>query len=109
VLFPTFTFGIFFLVLFALVWLVNGSNDWRKIVLLIGSWIFYGAWDVRFVALLIASGVLNWGTARLIARAGQTHRRALIVIGVVVNLAILTFSTRSARSCGRSAGSATCR
>jgi hypothetical protein len=41
-LFPTLTFGVFFLVVFAIVWSVP-SNEWRKILLLVGSWVFYGA------------------------------------------------------------------
>ncbi len=65
-LFPTLTFGLFFLVVFTVVWAANGSNEWRKILLLVASWVFYGAWDWRFVALLIGSALLNWGSAELI-------------------------------------------
>ena len=70
-LFPTLTFGLFFLALFAIVWLQKG-NEWRKIVLLAGSWIFYGAWDWRFVALLIASAVGNWAIGWQVAGARGT-------------------------------------
>ena len=49
-LFPTLTFGLFFLVVFAAVW-TAWSNDWRKLLLLVASWVFYGAWDWRFVPL----------------------------------------------------------
>ena len=56
-LFPTLTFGLFFLLVYAAAWLLRGSNEWRKIVLLVASWIFYGWWDTRFVLLLIASGI----------------------------------------------------
>ena len=68
-LFPTLSFGLFFLFIYGLTWSLKASNEWRKIVLLVASWYFYGAWDTRFVALLIASGVLNWGAARLIVAA----------------------------------------
>jgi hypothetical protein len=44
-LFPTLSFGLFFLIVFAVVWAANGSNEWRKILLLVASWVFYGAWD----------------------------------------------------------------
>jgi D-alanyl-lipoteichoic acid acyltransferase DltB (MBOAT superfamily) len=90
-LFPTLTFGWFFLVVFILAWSLQRSNEWRKIVLLAASWIFYGAWDWRFVALLIASGILNWGAARLIVAAGDRERRRKVwlAIGIVINLAIL--------------------
>ena len=90
-LFPTTSFGLFFLGVFALAWLLKGSNEWRKIVLLVASWIFYGAWDWRFVALLIASGLLNWGAARLIVAndALPGRRKFWLVLGVAANLAIL--------------------
>jgi D-alanyl-lipoteichoic acid acyltransferase DltB (MBOAT superfamily) len=94
-LFPTLTFGLFFLVVYALVWTVARENEWRKILLLIASWVFYGAWDWRFVALLIASAFINWGLARLIdtprSDDDEGHRKALVVVGVIANLAILGF------------------
>ncbi len=92
-LFPTLTFGLFFLAVYALAWLLRGSNEWRKIVLLVASWIFYGWWDTRFVLLLIASGLLNWGAARLILAADDRARlrKLLLAAGVAANLTILGF------------------
>src|SRR5437868_9755542 len=92
-LFPTLTFGIFFLIVYALAWSLKASNEWRKIILLVASWYFYGAWDTRFVALLIASGVLNWGAARLIVAAGDRDRlrKLALAIGLIINLTILGF------------------
>ena len=92
-LFPTLSFGIFFLLVFAGAWLLRGSNEWRKIFLLVASWIFYGWWDARFVLLLIASAVLNWGAARLILAAGERPRLRNLWLagGVAANLAILGF------------------
>src|SRR6478752_4507400 len=90
-LFPTLSFGLFFLVVFAATW-TAWSNDWRKLVLLIASWIFYGAWDWRFVPLLIVSALINWGTAALIAANDDARRRkALMIGGVAVNLLVLGF------------------
>jgi len=92
-LFPTLTFGIFFLLTYAGAWLLRGSNEWRKIFILVASWIFYGWWDTRFVLLLIASGLLNWGTARLILAADGRPglRRTWLAVGVAINLTILGF------------------
>ncbi|MFD1951439.1 MBOAT family O-acyltransferase [Sphingomonas arantia] len=91
-LFPTLTFGLFFLVTFCVVWGASRSNEWRKILLLLASWVFYGAWDWRFVALLILSAVLNWGAARLISdSADAVMRKRVMIAGVVGNLAILGF------------------
>ncbi|MCW3848865.1 MBOAT family protein [Sphingomonas sp. LB-2] len=90
-LFPTLTFGLFFLLVFAAVWSVR-SNEWRKLLLLVASWFFYGAWDWRFVPLLILSALMNWGVARLVAGSAEGRgKRALVIAGVALNLAILGF------------------
>src|ERR1700710_2444776 len=92
-LFPTLTFGLFFLLIYSASWLLKGSNEWRKIVLLVASWIFYGWWDTRFVLLLIASGILNWGTARLILATDDRPglRKLWLAVGIAINLIILGF------------------
>jgi alginate O-acetyltransferase complex protein AlgI len=91
-LFPTLDFGFFFLFAFALVWAASASNEWRKILLLLASWVFYGAWDWRFVALLIASAFINWSAARLIYEADTRRTQKLVVtIGIIANLGILGF------------------
>ena len=93
-LFPTLTFGLFFLVTFSVAWLTRGSNEWRKILLLLASWGFYGAWDWRFVALLIGSALLNWGAARTIGALPSDDtrgRKAVLVAGIAGNLLILGF------------------
>ena len=92
-LFPTLTFGLFFLAVYVLVW-GAWSNDWRKLILLVASWIFYGAWDWRFVPLLIISALLNWGVAALIVASPEVaggRRKLLLVTGVTLNLLILGF------------------
>jgi D-alanyl-lipoteichoic acid acyltransferase DltB (MBOAT superfamily) len=89
-LFPTLVFGLFFLALYALVWLAGSHNEWRKLILLVGSWIFYGAWDWRFVLLLMVSAGINFAAADQIARrASPRLRRAALIVGIVANLAIL--------------------
>src|ERR1700750_2695753 len=90
--FPTLAFGLFFLVPFTIVWSANRSNEWRKILLLLSSWVFYGAWDWRFVALLIVSAWINWGFAALIRRTRhEGTRKALMLVGIAANLCILGF------------------
>ena len=90
-LFPTLTFGLFFLVTFAVVWSAS-SNEWRKLLLLVASWIFYGAWDWRFVPLLIFSALGNWGIARGLEHPRFAGRRkALLLTGVTLNLLVLGF------------------
>ncbi len=89
-LFPTLAFGVFFLFVYFTAWSLDRENGRRKLFLLLASWFFYAQWDWRFVALLIASAVLNWGVAVLIARSDEAGRRKLFVgLGVAANLLIL--------------------
>ena len=91
-LFPTLAFGVFFLFVYFTAWSLDRENGRRKLFLLLASWFFYAQWDWRFVALLIASAVLNWGVAVLIARTDEDGRRKWLVgLGVTVNLLILGF------------------
>lgn len=91
-LFPTLSFGLFFLIVYLIVWALNGSNDWRKIALLLASWFFYGAWDGRFVALLFVSAVANWALARgIVASPSPGRARGLLALGVVANLGVLGY------------------
>ena len=91
-LFPTLTFGLFFLFIYALAWGLKASNEWRKIVLLVASWYFYAAFDTRFVVLLILSGVFNWAIGRIVGTSqDEKWRKSWVVVGVVLNLALLGF------------------
>lgn len=95
-LFPTLAFGVFFLIVYFTAWSLDRENGRRKLFLLLASWFFYAQWDWRFVGLLIASAILNWGVAALIAR--DRGRRGdgkgggwLVGLGVAANLLILGF------------------
>ncbi|MFT4956297.1 MAG: alginate O-acetyltransferase complex protein AlgI [Brevundimonas sp.] len=89
-LFPTLAFGIFFLFVYFTAWSLDRENGRRKIFLLLASWFFYAQWDWRFVGLLIASAILNWGVAALIASSDDAGRRKwLVALGVAINLIIL--------------------
>jgi alginate O-acetyltransferase complex protein AlgI len=91
-LFPTLAFGIFFLFVYFTAWSLDRENGRRKIFLLLASWFFYAQWDWRFVGLLIASAILNWGVAALIASSDRPGRRKwLVALGVAINLTILGF------------------
>ena len=88
-LFPTLAFGVFFLFVYFTAWSLDRENGRRKIFLLLASWFFYAQWDWRFVGLLIASAVLNWGVAALVARREPERRVWLVGLGVAANLVIL--------------------
>lgn len=90
-LFPTLAFGVFFLFVYFTAWSLDRENGRRKLFLLLASWFFYAQWDWRFVGLLIASAILNWGVAALIARQPGAKKAWLVGLGVAVNLLILGF------------------
>ncbi|MCS6627130.1 MBOAT family protein [Roseibacterium beibuensis] len=95
-LFPTLAFGVFFLIVYFTAWSLDRENGRRKLFLLLASWFFYAQWDWRFVGLLIASAILNWGVAALIARSRERRGDGkgngwLVGLGVAVNLLILGF------------------
>ena len=95
-LFPTLAFGVFFLIVYFTAWSLDRENGKRKLFLLLASWFFYAQWDWRFVGLLIASAILNWGVAALIARDRARRHDGkgggwLVGLGVAANLLILGF------------------
>jgi D-alanyl-lipoteichoic acid acyltransferase DltB (MBOAT superfamily) len=104
VLFPTVTFGVFFMAVFAGSWLLRPYRAVWLAFLIVASFFFYGYWDTRFVALLAASIAANWGLGLVLgrerSRLEETARgdgparwswrlRSLTFAGVAINLGIL--------------------
>ncbi len=70
----------------ALYYAVAARRIARQVVLVAASLVFYGWWDVRFLPLLIGLTLANW----LVVRAYAAWQRdAVLVAGVVMNLAVL--------------------
>lgn len=91
-LFPTLTFGIFFVVVLGFTWALDRENARRKFFLLAASYVFYGWWDWRFCFLLAISSIGNWMLGRIIGRLPEGPTRAAVIyLGVVLNLGVLAF------------------
>ncbi|WP_419912181.1 MBOAT family O-acyltransferase [Candidatus Poriferisodalis sp.] len=108
-LFPTFVFGAFFVIVFVVNWLTRPHPALWKPLMLTASIVFYGWWSWRFVFLLLATIVINWVVGHFAAAAlresspaaaalraseqGATNsdhrRRWWIRAGVAANLGIL--------------------
>ncbi|MDD9905969.1 MAG: MBOAT family protein [Rhodospirillaceae bacterium] len=58
----------------------------REWLLILASLIFYGYWEIRLVPLLLFSIAVNWLFSRVFQRF---QRRVLVVLGIVLNLAII--------------------
>lgn len=90
VLFPTVTFAIFFMVVFAGAWILRPHRVAWRAFLLAAGWVFYAWWDYRFVALLAASITLNHLAARATLR-WPARQRLVVTLGIVANLVLLGF------------------
>lgn len=63
-LFNSFTFGIFLLIVFTGYWLLQGRLRAQNAFLLIAGGVFYGWWDWRFLGLLAISTLTDFLVGR---------------------------------------------
>ncbi len=88
-LFNSLTFLIFFALVLSLHHLPLAWR-WKKLNLLIASYLFYAAWNPPFVLLLWLSTVVDWWVARAIDReATRRRKRGWLLVSLAVNLGIL--------------------
>lgn len=91
-LFPTFTFAVFFAVVLPMSWALRSRVTAWKLFVLAASYWFYAAWDVRFVLLLAAMTVGNEVAAIVIHRSpGELGRRLAVAMAVVGDVVVLGF------------------
>lgn len=108
-LFNSFPFAVFFLLVLAAYVLSRRRLHIQNVVLLVASYTFYGWWDWRFLLLILASTLIDYVCGRLLDRCrGDTAcldatpdapppatsartRRAILVASVCANLGILGF------------------
>ena len=91
-LFPTFTFAVFFAVVMTVGWALHSKPVAWKLFMIAASYTFYAWWNPRFVLLIAASTIVNTVCGRVIQRAGKQNqriRRAALVVAIAFNLAIL--------------------
>jgi D-alanyl-lipoteichoic acid acyltransferase DltB (MBOAT superfamily) len=91
-LFNSFDFGVFFIVVFSGYLLCRHSLRVQNRLLLIASYFFYACWDWRFLSLIILSTVIDFFAGIKIAEAGNKRRaRWVLFLSVGSNLSILGF------------------
>ncbi|MDO8288430.1 MAG: MBOAT family protein [Parvibaculum sp.] len=91
-LFPTLTFGIFFLIVFTVSWSMHWTPEPRKWFLVGASYFFYAWWDWRFTTLLFGTTLINYLGGLALDRAKRDATRKWIVgFVVVVDLGVLAF------------------
>ena len=89
-LFNSFQFVMFFVVVFAVHWYVLTRQRHRVLWLLTSSFVFYGAWSARLVLLLLAVIGIAYGAALLLDPARGLRRRGwMLAMAVAALLGIL--------------------
>jgi alginate O-acetyltransferase complex protein AlgI len=89
---PVFLFGFLPVVVSAFLLLKRSAgNDAGGAWLVAASLVFYGWWSPSFLLVLLASTGANFFLARRIERANGTLRRAIFVIGLAANIALLGY------------------
>jgi D-alanyl-lipoteichoic acid acyltransferase DltB (MBOAT superfamily) len=92
-LFNTFTFFVFFIIVFFLYWFaLKKSRVAQNVLLLIASYVFYGWWDWRFLSLIVVSTLVDFLIGKLIFNAtSKQKQKALLIISLFINLGFLGF------------------
>ena len=89
-IFNSFEFVCFILILWPLYWLGRGSQ-WRQPLLIISSLFFYGWWDWRFIPLMLAVSFIAWVAPLLGERSSPRGARRILAAAVALPLLGLAF------------------
>lgn len=90
-LFNSIVFLTFMAIVLPMYYLLKNSF-YKKILLLVASYVFYGYWDWRFLGLLILSSVMDFFIGQAIHNAGTPKsKKQWLVFSIVINLTILGF------------------
>ena len=87
-LFPTFQFFLFFVIVFLLYWYVFRLEGQRKLLLLFASYFFYASWNIRFCLLLFTVTIINYLFGLILSKEKE-HNVRVVVIWVITLLNVL--------------------
>jgi alginate O-acetyltransferase complex protein AlgI len=91
-LFNSFTFVVFFVVVYTLYLVLRRNHRAQNLLLLVASFVFYGAWNWRFLFLLLVTLVNEFLASHWIARSDSPrYRKRVLFWSVGIDLAILVF------------------
>jgi alginate O-acetyltransferase complex protein AlgI len=91
-IFNSFTFGIFLLIVFSIYWLLQGKLKAQNTFLLVAGCVFYGWWDWRFLGLLAVSTLTDFVVGRAVFEApAKATKKRWVALGMTMNLVILGF------------------
>ena len=88
-LFPTYEFISFFVIIFTLSIFLKKRISTYKYFLLSASLIFYSFWSLKFLGLLVTDTAINYLILK--ETANSKHKKVFLVLGLVINLIYLGF------------------
>ena len=86
-LFPTYQFLVFFLIIFSAIVSVKPQVDLYKIVLLVSSLLFYSFWSFDFLLLLVLGTAYNYIILRAVCNG--KYKKLALISGIIFNIANL--------------------
>jgi len=91
VLFNSFDFGVFLVVVYLIYWSIGNKNRVQQnVLILLSSYLFYGLWDWRFLTLIAASSLIDFYAAKAITFSKRVNfKRAFLWGSVLWNLGVL--------------------
>jgi D-alanyl-lipoteichoic acid acyltransferase DltB (MBOAT superfamily) len=91
-LFNSFNFAYFFLLLFPTYWALRNHYKLQNLLLLSAGYFFYACWKKEFLVLLVISTVMDFGCGLAVDRIEAPRKRKLFVIlSMALNLGMLGY------------------
>src|SRR5262245_12222076 len=86
-IFTSYTYVLFLACVFAVHWIIPPS--WRKLFLIVASYVFYCTWQWQFGFLLLGLSLFNWAYGRWVIP--RSDSRWALTGGIAANLAVLLY------------------
>lgn len=89
-LFNTFEFAVFFIIVYLLYLVLN--HRWQNYLLLIASYFFYGYWDIRALGLLYTSTIVDYFCGiKINETTNSKDKKLFLIFSICTHLSILGF------------------
>ena len=82
-LFPAFSFFLFFIVVLTLSWYLKRKPFLWRVFLLISSYFFYANWDIRLLLLLIFVSIFNFYSGLALEKIINVKKKRIILLSAI--------------------------
>ena len=92
-LFNSFTFLVFFILVFVIYWFpLRNKTKLQNVFILFASYVFYAWWDWHFLGLIILSTLVDYFIGnQLVKFENSNTRKGLLSISIIFNLGLLCY------------------